>query len=269
MELYYRKYGAGHPLIIVHGLYGSSDNWVSMGKELSEMFEVWLVDQRNHGQSPHSDEHNYKLLSDDLYGFMENHRIDKAILLGHSMGGKTVMQFAVDHPERISRLIVADIGPKTYELPRNENSPSLDHLDIIESMRSVDFDKVNRREDVDDHLSKTIKIKQIRQFLLKNLNRGRDGSFSWSINIEAIHQNIDQIMAGFNLDDFEDGRGITGFPVMFLRGENSDYISEEDEEDITTIFPYAEIVTIFDAGHWMHAEQPDAVLHAINNFVFG
>ena len=267
MKLFYRKFGEGVPVIILHGLYGSSDNWITIGRSLSEQFEVWLVDQRNHGKSSHSEEHNYQAMQNDLVQFMDEHQIQKAILIGHSMGGKTAMQFAVESPERISHLIVLDIAPKSYLFSLDIESDTLNHKKIMESMLAVDFNGVKHRNQLDDLLAKKIRSHRIRQFILKNVKRGDNKSFEWRLNIEALYNNLNQILDGFSVTGQSLGEEITGFPILFVKGGNSEYISEEDKERIQDIFPYTEFKTIEHAGHWLHAEQPEELLRIIKGFI--
>lgn len=261
MKLFFRKYGQGPPLIIIHGLYGSSDNWVSIGRKLAENFEVFIIDQRNHGKSPHSLDHNYNLLRADLLEFMESQSIDKAVLIGHSMGGKTAMFFAADYPERVSHLVVADISPKSYEY--TDSDQLLAHTTIIRAMFNLDFYGINSRQEVDDILAKSIPEDRIRQFLLKNIKRSKNNEYRWRINIRTIKNELKNILEGLDENQPE----ITGFPVLFIRGGNSDYILKDDEKAIRKIFPYADIETIPNAGHWLHAEQPELFLEKINNFI--
>lgn len=269
MELFYRKYGeAKPPLIVVHGLYGASDNWVTVAKSLSDHFEVYLLDQRNHGRSPHSPEHNYEVLKDDLLEFMDKMQIEKAVLVGHSMGGKTVMFFARDYPQRISSLIVVDIAPKSYNTPGEASLKTINHQQIIGAMKKVDFTKVTSRQDVEEDLARSIANKRVRQFLMKNLHRNKDNTYKWSLNVDALEQNMPHILEGMCEKDFEEGNGIVGFPVLFVRGANSQYILDEDiDKIILTIFPYAEVVKIPNAGHWVHAEQPALLVKNILYFV--
>jgi len=268
MELFYRKYGAGPPIIIVHGLYGMSDNWVTIAKVLSKNFEVFLVDQRNHGRSPHSIDFNYELLKTDLLEFMDEMKIKKAILIGHSMGGKTVMFFAKDYPERVSHLIVIDIAPKSYIIKSDKKPQTINHFDIIDVMKSIDFGVVASRQDVEDELSKEVKFERVRRFILKNLYRNSEGKFNWWLNISSLEQNLDNILAGLNKKDFEKGNEIVGFPVLFIKGANSDYILDEDYDNIIVkIFPYAELVVIPNAGHWVHAEQTILLIETLIDFM--
>ncbi|NJO91641.1 MAG: alpha/beta fold hydrolase [Chloroflexia bacterium] len=267
MKLFYRKFGEGVPIIILHGLYGSSDNWITIGRALSEEFEVWLVDQRNHGKSPHNQVHTYQAMQEDLKELMDEHKINKAILIGHSMGGKTVMKFAIENPERVSHLIVLDIAPKSY-LPWLEvESDSLNHKAIMESMLSVDFKGIKHRSELDEKLSKKIRSTRIRQFILKNVKRKEDKSFGWRLNIEALYENLHQIVDGFLITGQSIGEEITGFSVLFVKGGDSEYLTEEDKERIQDIFPYAEFKTIDGAGHWLHAEQPDELLKVLRGFI--
>nr|WP_320118335.1 alpha/beta fold hydrolase [uncultured Marinifilum sp.] len=267
MKLNYRKFGEGHPIIIAHGLYGSSDNWVSIAKDLAKNFEVFLIDQRNHGASPHSNSHTYQDLKEDLLEFMNDHRIEKATLLGHSMGGKTVMFFAAEYPERISNLLIADIAPKNYSKISNASIQSIDHKNIVSAMLNFKFDNFKSRSEIDQKLSENIQSERVRQFLLKNLKRDAEKIFSWKLNIKTISKFLPQIMDGMNKNDFTHGKGIRGFPVLFMRGANSNYITDDDTNLIRTIFPYAEITTIPNAGHWLHAEQPKLLVKTIEYFV--
>ncbi|MDA3953079.1 MAG: alpha/beta fold hydrolase [Bacteroidales bacterium] len=261
MKLFFRKYGQGPPLIIIHGLYGSSDNWVSIGRKLAYNFEVFIIDQRNHGKSPHSVDHNYQLLKADLLEFMDSQSIDKAIIIGHSMGGKTAMFFAADYPERVSHLIVVDISPKSYK--STNSNQLLAHTTIIRAMYNLDFYGITSRQEIDDILSKSIPENRIRQFLLKNIKRSKNNEYSWTLNIKTIKNELINIMDGLNSNQSE----ITGFPVLFIKGGNSDYILNDDKKVINQIFPFADIETIPNAGHWLHAEQPELFLAKIEDFI--
>lgn len=261
MKLFFRKYGQGPPLIIIHGLYGSSDNWVSIGRELSSDFEVFLIDQRNHGRSPHTIDHNYQLLKEDLHEFMDQQSIDKAIIIGHSMGGKTAMFFATSYPDRISHLIIADISPRSYK--SSNSNQLLSHTKIIRAMYNLDFYGITSREDIDEILAKSIPENRIRQFLLKNIKRSKNNEYSWTLNLKTIRNELSKIMDGLDENQTE----IVGFPVLFLKGANSDYISDKDLKFIQKIFPFADIETIPEAGHWLHAEQPELFLQKVRNFI--
>jgi len=267
MKLNFRKIGEGYPLIIVHGLYGSSDNWLSVAKDLASNFEVYIIDQRNHGASPHSDSHTYQDLKEDLLEFMDDHEIEKATLVGHSMGGKTVMFFAAEHPEKVSNLLVADIAPKNYSKISDYAPQTIDHNTIVSAMLNLDLQNFKSRTEIDHKLSESIQSERVRQFLLKNLKRDEEKRFTWKLNIETISKFLPQIMDGMNKDDFTHGKGITGFPVLFIKGAKSNYITDDDHNLIRTIFPYAEVTTIPNAGHWVHAEQPKLLVKTIEYFV--
>ncbi len=269
LNLFYRKFGEGPPLIIIHGLYGSSGNWISIGKALAEHFEVFIIDMRNHGNSPFSNEHSYALMKDDIFRFIKAQQIKKAIIIGHSMGGKAAMFFAADFPEKVQSLIIIDISPRSYKSHYEFDPQSIDHKNIIAAMLSVNLSTIQHREDVDSILSHSIKPLRVRQFLLKNLYRNRDGSFKWKLNLEVLQKNLPDIMDGLDPERFSHGNGVTGFPVLFIRGEKSNYILQEDVDIIKTIFPMAEIVTIPDASHWLHADQPDLLIKTITYFILG
>lgn len=264
MELFYRKIGISGPqLIILHGLYGSSDNWISIAKLLGNHFEIFLIDQRNHGKSPHSTEFNYDLLSNDLFEFFAKHNIVNATLLGHSMGGKTAMFFAKKFPELINSLLIIDIAPKNYY---NLNSPELiTHNKIIETLLSINLSELKSREQADEELAINIDSIKLRSFLLKNLHRTNNGKFEWLLNLNSISANFNNIADGFIPAEWE--IEISGFPVLFVKGGKSKYILEEDKQTITKIFPAAEIFEIPETGHWLHAEKPNELADKIISFV--
>jgi esterase len=263
MEMFFRKLGEGPPLIILHGLYGSSDNWLTIGRELSRDFEVYLVDLRNHGNSPHAERHTYALMKLDLLEFLDRHDIEKPVLIGHSMGGKVGMFFAADFPERIASLVVIDIGPKSYHSLTDLSSQAIDHMNILNGMQSIDFSRVKTREDADAQLSGFVRSSRIRDFLLKNMKRNRDNTYSWKINVPVLIRELPAILEGMD----QKNAGITGFPVLFVRGEESPYIQDEDYAGIRNFFPTAEFVTIPGAGHWLHAEKPELLVKALRYFL--
>ncbi|WP_210490046.1 alpha/beta fold hydrolase [Rufibacter aurantiacus] len=242
MELNYKVLGEGQPLLILHGLFGTLDNWQTLGRELSKTYKVYLVDLRNHGRSPHTPEFSYQLMTDDLVEFFDQHQLQDAYLIGHSMGGKVSMNFALQHSERLSKLLIADIAPKAY--PPH-------HDDIIAGFRSIDLNTIQNRQEADDQLAQKVEDFGTRMFLLKNLYRKDDNTFGWRLNLNAIEQNLDKILGNVESE--------TPFtkPTLFLRGGNSRYIKpEQDLPQIQSLFPNATIQTIENAGHWLHAEQP-------------
>lgn len=268
LKLFYRKYGeSGTPLIIVHGLYGSGDNWVSIARELSSRFEVYVVDQRNHGQSPHSDTHDYPSMRDDLKKFMDAEGIEQAVLIGHSMGAKAIMFFAVSWPDRVLSLISVDMAPKPYHELALKSHSTANHGKMIDAMLELDFTKMESREQIDRALRTSIGSERIRSFLLKNVRRDRTGNFFWRINLASLKKNLPRILDGLDRDRHAGQEGITGFPALFVAGEKSDYISSEDHQLIRGLFPAAQIVTIPGAGHWLHAEQPALLLKNIKYFL--
>lgn len=251
MELNYKKLGEGEPLIILHGLFGSLDNWMTLAKTLAEKFEVFIVDARNHGNSPHSDEFNYEIMADDLYEFIIQNQIIDPIILGHSMGGKTAMQFAMNYPTKLSKLIVADIAPKAYPVH---------HAGILEGMFSLNFNIIKTRKAADDKLSESIADFSTRQFLLKSLYWSDKETLAWKFNLPVINKNIEIIGKELNnVNEFDK-------PTLFIRGNKSNYILESDSDSIKNIFPKAEIISM-NSGHWLHAENPSAFLQILNSFL--
>jgi pimeloyl-ACP methyl ester carboxylesterase len=263
MELFYRKEGSGPVIIVIHGLYGSSDNWISMGRRLAENHTVYLIDQRNHGRSPFSDSHLYDDLKGDLAAFFVRHKIEKAAILGHSMGGKAAMWFAADYPEKVEKLIIADIAPKNYYRYREDPRFGM-HRDILKAMMEVDFQKALKRSNVDEQLSLTIKDLRVRKFLLKNIAKDKHTKhYRWRLNVPVLYKNLEEIVGGVNDTWFDDRKPITAYPVVFIRGLNSNYIMTEDEPLIKSIYPDSLIIGIPDAGHWLHAENPDRFEEAV------
>lgn len=253
MKLYANVFGDGFPIIILHGFLGMGDNWKTLGKKISDQgFQVHLVDQRNHGRSPHSEVFTYDLLAEDLKIYCDAHGLDKINLLGHSMGGKTAMLFAVKYPELLSHLIIADIGPKYYPLH---------HQDILDGLDSLDFELLKSRGDVDMALEAYIPDAGVRMFLLKNLYWREKNMLGLRMNLKALINNASEI--GLELPEEYVYLGKT----LFLRGEKSNYILEEDQIRINKQFPDSEILEISNAGHWLHAENPKEFLKEVLEFI--
>jgi esterase len=256
MELSYKHYGSeGHPLIIVHGLLGAGGNWHTLASRVfSTRFSVFTVDLRNHGRSPHADRFDYPAMVEDLLGFMDAHDIESAHLLGHSMGGKVVMHFALDHPGKTSRVLVADVSPRTYEDR---------HSEILEALQDVEPSQYGSRQEIDEALGKQILSAPVRQFLMKNLVL-ENGTYRWQINLDALISNYPKIIEGLEEDD----RQFPG-PVLFVAGGRSNYVGEADLPLIRRLFPAAEMKTIPGAGHWLHAEAPEEFAGHVMDFLDG
>ena len=208
MELFFRKYGesGNQPIIILHGLFGISDNWVSYARRIAmEGFEVFVVDQRNHGQSPQSDNFNYLALTDDLFDFIDENEIEDPIIIGHSMGGKVAMRFALENPHLVHKLVVVDITLKAY-------GPRDNHRQIIDAMKSVNFNEVKNRGDVEAQLTTLIPDIRIRQFIMKNLHRKEKNEFEWRIYLEGLENSLDQMFDAIDT--------IIKFnkPTLFIKG---------------------------------------------------
>lgn len=255
MQLFYRKFGEGKPLIILHGLFGISDNWVSFAKKIAELgYEVYIPDQRNHGQSPHSPAFNYLALVDDLFEFVDEHELEDAIILGHSMGGKVAMRYALENPHFLSKLIIVDISLRAYEARPH-------HKNIIRAMKMVDFEKVTTRKEVEEILAENIQDIKIRLFVMKNLHRISQTEFEWRLNLDGICNNLDEMFDGISIPE-----PFTK-PSLFIRGGASDYVSDEDLQPINEAFPDNQIHTIDGATHWVHAEAPDLFFHYVTEFL--
>ncbi len=240
MKLFFRELGQGDPIIILHGLFGSSDNWLTQAKLFADRYKVFSVDQRNHGQSPHSDQFDYPSMVSDLQEFIVAHQIERPVILGHSMGGKTAMNFALAHPDKIAKLIVVDISPREYDL---------EHYTIIKGLKAIPIETISSRNEADEILADHVPEPGVRQFLLKNLQRNSENSFSWKINLAVISEKLPNIGVDLQFT------GQFKMPTLFIRGVKSHYIKDSDWKRITEIFPAAELETL-DTGHWVQAEKP-------------
>lgn len=245
MKLFSRTSGQGKPLIILHGLFGMSDNWNSLARQFSENdFHVFALDLRNHGQSFHSDVFNYDAMSEDVIQFISSEGLEKVNIIGHSMGGKVAMLLACLNENLIEKLIVADIAPRYY--PPH-------HQDVLAAIHAVKLSECKTRNDAEEMMLPFENSSGVRQFLLKNLfwkeERG-EKKLSWRFNLSAIEENIE------NVGEALPALATFSHPTLFLRGEKSNYISDNDSEDIVSHFPNSEIETIKNAGHWLHADQP-------------
>ena len=249
MLLNYKKLGeSGSTVIILHGLLGSLDNWQSIAKQLSEKQEVFIIDQRNHGRSPHTDEMNYQVLSEDLKAFCVQQQIHKTTIIGHSMGGKAAMFFALQYPEMLDKLIIVDIAPSFYDG---------NHESILFAMAEAPLKSTQSREDIDKFLSARIYDFGVRQFILKNLSRNKEGHFEWKCNLEALILNYRLLM------DFPKSEKQFSGNTYFIKGENSNYINQDNFDACDHYFPNNKMLEIKNAGHWVHADQPALFLEKL------
>jgi esterase len=255
MELFYRKFGSGQPLIILHGLFGSCDNWNTLAKRFGEHFEVYAVDQRNHGLSPHNNEWSYPAMAADLKEFIDRHQLQNPLLLGHSMGGKTVLFFEQLFPQVAEKIIVVDMAPRYY--PPH-------HQDVIAALEKIDLPVMQSRKEVEQLFATTPLDNGTIQFLLKSLYWKEEGTtkkLEWRFNKKVIVAQIEQVGTAL-----PDGQPVP-VPALFIRGEKSRYIQDEDLDDINRLFPQAVVQTIEGAGHWVQAEQPDAFYQVVMHFL--
>lgn len=250
MKLNYKKYGEGHPFIILHGLFGSLDNWQTHAKKIGEYYEVILVDNRNHGHSPHAELHTYDLMAEDLRELMDDLGIQEAIILGHSMGGKAAMRFTQLFPDRVKKLIVVDIGVKGYPMH---------HDAILEGLCSLDFDRITSRGEADKQLEQYVGNIAVRQFLLKNLYWVEKGKLAFRMNLAVLQEQMPEILKALPKQEV--------FTLTrFIKGELSNYILDEDIPELEEYFPDSDVVTIEGAGHWVHSEKPEEFIEAVLEF---
>ena len=251
--LFSRIEGAGKPLFIIHGFMGMSDNWKTLsGQYVAAGFQVHALDMRNHGKSFHSDVFDYAAMVEDLVEYMDGNNLQQADIIGHSMGGKAAMFFAVKYPEKVNRLVVADIGPKYY-------APH--HQDVLAALNAVDFSQKPDRSGVEAMMGQYLSDAGTRQFLMKNLYWVEPGQLGFRINLLVFNEKVENIGEALPQGAHFDG------PTLFLRGDRSNYIKDEDFGLIKTHFPQADIKTISNSGHWVHAENPKAFLEYTLDFL--
>ena len=252
MKLYFRIEGSGFPVIILHGLLGSSDNWRAISKRLSPKYKVYTVDLRNHGQSPHSEIMTYPVMADDLHELLERESLSECHVVGHSLGGKVAMQFATSHPDRVSKLVIVDIAPKAY--PPSQRA-------ILAALENLDLQTFATLGEIDAALAPAIAEVALRQFLMKNIARVPSGGFQWRIDLASIAKSYDKLTQPITAAAAYDK------PTLFMRGGRSDYIAGTDLPSIRAIFTRAQLVTIANAGHWLHAEVTNEFLEILIDFL--
>lgn len=252
MQLNFKSFGQGSPIVILHGLFGMLDNWQTIAKKLAENYSVFIIDQRNHGRSPHDAAFNYQIMAEDLREFLESQWIYKSHIIGHSMGGKTAMQFALNYPEMVERLVVVDIGP-------TENVSN--HQAIYDALLSLPIEEMQNRKEAEAFLGNRIPEPGVRQFLLKNFTRKKEGGYRWKMNLPVLQEKYEEILAAV------EGDMPVEMPTLFIRGGRSGYLHPDQLPEIRELFRVAEMYTVEEAGHWVHAEQPQELLEKVQRFL--
>jgi len=250
MKLYFRELGKGKPMIILHGLFGFSDNWQTLATNFSEYFRVILIDFRNHGHSPWSDDFSYDLMVDDLKELIDDLNLENIILVGHSMGGKVAMHFAQKFPEKIEKLVVVDMGVKQY---------TQHHQEVLEAFNKVDLEGITARSQVELILSDFIESMGVRQFLLKNLYWKEKGELAWRVNFVVLEKAMPEILSALPYKEVL-------IPSLFIRGELSNYIEDNDIQELESFFSDMSLKTIKNAGHWVHADAPEEFTNSVLEF---
>jgi esterase len=256
MKLAYREFGEGQPLIILHGLFGQSDNWNTLAKSFAlQNLRVFTLDQRNHGLSPHSKEWNYEVMADDLLEFIEDRQLEKPILMGHSMGAKTVMFFDLKYPGIAAKLILVDMAARAYP-PHHEI--------VLKALHAVDFDKIQNRKEAEAILNKYLDDFGTKQFLLKNIywREEEPKKMDWRFDLETISKNYDQMTVAVPMTQ-------SHTPTFVLNGEKSTYVNEHDRDDFRHRYRHISFETISQAAHWVHAEKPKEFFEAVMRFISG
>ena len=252
MQLHFKQLGHGEPLVLLHGLFGSSDNWFGVAPDLAKKFHVFIPDLRNHGHSPHHAEMDYPLMAADVENFFAAQKIESAHVIGHSMGGKVAMQFALDFPARVKKLVVVDMAPRAYERR---------HDPIFTALLALDLNSFQTRSQMEEVLAAEIPLLNLRRFLLKNLGRDAEGKFFWRMNLGGVAENYSRLG-----EVLRAGKPFAR-PALFIRGGKSDYMAEADTVEIHRRFPSAEIQTIAGASHWVHADAPEEFVRCVRDFL--
>lgn len=263
-KLNYKVYGKGKPLIVMHGLYGSSDNWVSIARDLMDDYTVYLLDMRNHGLSPHTTELNYTLMTDDLLEFMNDRGLYSSIIMGHSMGGKVAMSFASLYPEKVQKLIVVDISPRGYSSLDGDKQFD-EHTTILGALRDISLNTLASRKEADELIKDKITSEGVRMFLLKNLVRTKENTFYWRMNLPVLMESLPNIIVGLE-SEFDD-LSLFENPVLFVKGGNSYYIQEKDILMINELFKQVRVEIIEGASHWVHAEKKEEFIRIVRQFL--
>lgn len=255
IELNYKEYGEGeNNLVVLHGFLGSLDNWHTLATEWAKQgLHVYTPDQRNHGRSPHTEHHSIALMADDLFDFMNQHQISSASVLGHSMGGKVAMQFAMNHPEMVDKLIVADMSPRAYRGGA--------HDDVFAAINNVDLRQAQLRKEVEQAMAQHLGDAGTRQFVMKSLDRVDEGHYKWKFNIDVLQRDYKNVINEVKSDHSFNK------PVLFIKGENSLYVQDKDIPLIEQLFPGYELESIADAGHWLHADKPKEFFEKVLAFI--
>ena len=252
MELNYKKYGdSGKVLLIIHGIFGSLDNWHTVAKELSEHYQIYTLDMRNHGHSPHHPEMSIKIMAQDVFNFCTAHQLQNINLVGHSMGGKVAMQFANEYQSSLEKLVVVDIAPKSYKAG---------HYPYFKAYEEIDLNKITNRKELDQVFSEYEPNFGVRQFLMKNIVSNGEGGYHLKINLEGIKNGYQNIIDGLSLNKVE-------APTQFIYGEKSNYITIEDQEIMKSIFSNVQFDMVANSGHWVHAENKDEFIAKLIQFI--
>jgi len=254
MKLFFRHMGKGNPVVILHGLLGLSDNWVTFGRQLASDFEVFIPDLRNHGQSPHDPVFNFTVLVEDLHELIEDQGLKKVNLIGHSLGGKTAMFFALEYPDLLDKLVVVDIALRKY-------SPNLEHQMLIDAMMEVDFSSAHSRSDVDRQFEQNVHSLKLRQFLLKNIYWKDKETLGWRVNLPVLKESLPRMLEGITTDK----KFLN--PVLLVRGGLSDYVTDADLPAMVKQFPRTSVKTLANASHWVHADAPGEFYSLVHEFL--
>lgn len=261
MQLFFRTIGTGKPLIILHGLYGCSDNWLTISKNFATNCQVILPDLRNHGQSTHSDIFSINAMTDDILQLTQKLNLSTFYLIGHSLGGKIAIDFTAKYPQMVEKLIVVDIAPRKYS--KTDFEEHQNHHQLINTIKSINLSNYNNRSQALNELLKLQNGERLKNLMMKNLNTDSEGKLYWKINIKAIADNLTDL-----LNNFEADLSKNKIPILFIRGQNSNYLTLDDFETIKNTIPNANVLEVPNAGHWLQVDNPSFFIENVQKFLF-
>ncbi len=261
MKLFYRTFGNGETITVVHGLFGMSDNWLSFAKKMAIHFKVHLLDMRNHGNSPHDKRHTYRAMSSDIANFLNEHKIDKTVLVGHSMGGKACLEFARHFPEKVAKLIIVDISPSAYPFYAASSDKNFFHRHFLKTLMKIDLNGFANRRELSVYIKEQLKDNFFIQTALKNIKK-QDKGYGWKINIPVLYENLDELRK-----EISPNKALQETNMLFVFGANSPYYTDVEKRYIQEKLPRAIIKVIPDCGHLLHIEQEQYFIDTILPFI--
>lgn len=262
MKLFIREYGSGDPMIIIHGMLGMSDNWITIANQFADKYKVFLPDMRNHGLSPHEDLHTFDSMAEDINQFLDDRKIDDAIFVGHSMGGKVVLNFSDKYPEKVNKAVIVDISPRNYGLNHFEHKDLVDHAELLDYMSTLNLSAFKSRQEINSIIRQKYNKEFIVQLLQKNITKEANNIFRWKPNVKILRKSLSELSREIKIND-----SVCDIKSLFIFGSNSPYFTQDDYQYISQRFIDSEIKIIKGAGHAIHVEKKDDLIKEIKQFI--